>query len=150
MSDARVVTSAAELLQVGVDLVDVQCYAVSAEIDEESEASEIPGDVEPSYSLRIRHDGAELGVRLAARMYLGVGTVLADFAATYQAVEPIQTDEAMRLDFATNIGVMALIPYIRQAIADLTQRVFGQVVLLPIVQRGEISFVRDEPPAEEQ
>jgi hypothetical protein len=144
VTDPRIVTSARELLELGVDLIDIQYFSLQADVDEESEETQLPDNVEPSYSMRIRQEDDEIGVRLATRLYLGIGNVLVDVAATYKAVQPFSMPEQARLEFATEVGIMALVPYVRQAVADLTQRVFGQAVLMPIIQRGEIGFQKTE------
>lgn len=47
---------------------------------------------------------------------------------------------ARALDYSNDVAVVALLPYLRQAIADLTQRVFGSPLLMPALQRGAVTF----------
>lgn len=145
MMPTREVSSAAELVQeLRANIVDVQFFALEAKIDEQSDVDEFPSNVVPAFSMQVRQDGAEIGVRLSVRLELGVGQVHVDAAATYVANEEFTMGEPASLEFANEVGVMALLPYIRQAIADLTQKVFGNVVLLPVVQRGAIQFTRND------
>jgi hypothetical protein len=44
------------------------------------------------------------------------------------------------IEYANELGVMTLLPFLRQAIADLTQRVFGGTLLMPILPRGAVQF----------
>lgn len=142
----RTVTSAAELLQeIGVDIESVQFYKLSAEVDETVE--HVDSDqisIEPSYNLLVRSEGDEIGVRLLTRLKLDIGTVEVDAAVNYRAAEPVEMEETVRLDFANNVGIMALLPFVRQAVADLTQRVFGETVIMPIIQRGELAFTVED------
>ena len=48
--------------------------------------------------------------------------------------------EELALEYANHVGFMAVVPFIRQAIADLSQRVFGQTLLMPIIRRGDVWF----------
>ena len=49
--------------------------------------------------------------------------------------------------YANEVAVMALVPYARQAVADVTLRVFEASVLMPSFQRGELRFgVADQQP----
>lgn len=43
-------------------------------------------------------------------------------------------------EFVNNVAIMHILPYARQSIADLTQRVFSAPLLMPIMQRGELQF----------
>lgn len=146
---ARVVGSAAELLQdVGLNIEGVHFYLLSAEVHEVAADEDAPtpvDEIQPRYGLKIRHEGAEIGIRVSVVLELGVGVIKVDASVNYVANEVVAMTEATRLDFANNVGLMAVLPYIRQAVADLSQRVFDDVVLMPIVQRGEVSFGPDDP-----
>lgn len=72
------------------------------------------------------------------------------------AVEPVaefQVPEDLRdllvpenlVEFANEVGVMVLLPYVREAVADVTRRVFGTPSLVPLIQRGQLSFSLDPP-----
>ena len=78
-------------------------------------------------------DGAEL-----------IAEPVAEYAITDPAQVPI-TDELM-VEYANEVGVMALLPYLRQTIASVSQQVFGTAVLMPIMQRGALSFSIDAAP----
>jgi preprotein translocase subunit SecB len=72
------------------------------------------------------------------------------------AVEPVaefQVPEDVRnllvpenlVEFANEVGVMVLLPYVREAVADVTRRVFGTPSLVPLIQRGQLRFSLDPP-----
>lgn len=52
--------------------------------------------------------------------------------------------------FTNEVALMALIPYLRQSLADVTARVFGMPLTMPMFARGDISFrvPRQQKPSE--
>lgn len=144
LASPRRVASAAELVQdVGVSIDGFTFYKVAAEvrddftgpitIDEESEVS-------PSYALKLRNENGGIGVRLSTHLELAIGTVDVDVAIDYSLTETVEVPQHVLLEFANEVGVMALIPYVRESIANLSARVFNRAVLMPMIQRGELSF----------
>lgn len=140
----RKVESVADILEVGVTLDGVQFFNLQATINEEDPpAGEVPTSVAPLYGLKLRHEGNELGMRVSIEIDTASARILVDASVNYTTAEPIEIDEATFLDFANNVGVMALLPYLRQAIADLSQRVLGEVILMPVIPRGGLTFSRE-------
>lgn len=152
MSDESPVTvaSASEILEVGVELDGVQFFKLFAEINEEAaqpeEASpnEAPAEVSPLYGLKLRHEGNELGIRVSVELDVGAARIIVDASVNYTTAEVLVMNEDTFLDFANNVGVMALLPYLRQAIADLSQRVLGEIILMPVIPRGGLTFSRQD------
>ncbi|WP_454130139.1 hypothetical protein [Microbacterium aurum] len=151
MSDAaepRVITSAAELISdIGVTIQGITFFSLIAELNEDDAATRVD-EISPSYGLRVRSEDNELIVRLATTLEAGLGRIVVDAAITYILNADAEFSEDVRLEFANEVGIMALLPYVRQAIADLSQRVFGEVVLMPVMPRGTLWFTADdrEPP----
>ena len=144
-SPPRTITSAAELLEFGVELEGVQFFRLQAEIVEDvAPAAEPPEEIAPVYGLKIRHEGTELGIRVSVTLDLATAKIVVDGAVNYTTALEVQMDEEAALDFANNVGVMAILPYLRQAIADLSQRVTGEIVLMPVIPRGGLVFSRDD------
>lgn len=100
--------------------------------------------VDPSYTLgtMVANGGGSFLLRLRVDFSSEVGNFAAEAAAEYVVTssEPIELTEALLTEFANEVGIMVLLPYVRQAIADLTQRVFGQPLLMPQMQRGHLTF----------
>jgi len=142
---SRLVNSVAELLQdVTVNLEGLTFYKVAAELRDDIEVDDPEiGDVLPSYSLRLLHEGSEIGVRLAVHLTTDIGEVAIDVAANYVTPVPIDLPSAVHLEFANDVAIMALIPYVRESVWSITQRVFGQALVMPVMQRGEIAFTPD-------
>jgi hypothetical protein len=123
-----------------LELSDIVFYALTAERDDVIE--ELPSDpnVNQEFGLRVRHDGREYGARIRAELSLSVGRVVVDVAAEYAALEPFDLDQDVAIEFANDVAIMALLPYVREAVSTLTSRVFGQALTMPIVRRGQIQF----------
>ncbi|MFH5879101.1 hypothetical protein [Arthrobacter sp. NA-172] len=49
--------------------------------------------------------------------------------------------------FAKEVAVITLFPYLREALATITPKVFGTPITLPVAQRGQIGF--EVTPAEQ-
>lgn len=95
--------------------------------------------VEVSPALRVRSDGIDARCRL--RVHPPEGVIVVDGAAFYTSSEPIDVSQDVAVDFADNVAIMALFPYLRQAIDDLSVRLlFTNRVVLPILVRGQITF----------
>jgi len=124
-----------------LNIVGITYYAVSAERDEEFDDGD---DAEKSggqeWGLRIRHNENEYGARLRLEITLAIGRVVVDAAMEYEAAEPFELSQEIAYEFANEVAIMALLPYMREAVASATQRVFGEAMLLPILPRGAISF----------
>lgn len=104
--------------------------------------SDEPVEVDPKYGLGVEQGrGKEFRLRLRITLDATVGDIVVEAAAYYDAeAYEAELDQGLLLDYANQVGIMALIPYLRHAIADLTQRVFGLPLLMPIMQRGEVTF----------
>ena len=101
-------------------------------------------DVEPNYTLgtQVAESGERFLLRLKVEFKSEVGHFAAEAGAEYSVTssDSIELSETLLVEFANEVGIMALLPYLRQAIADLTQRVFGLPLLMPVLQRGELTF----------
>lgn len=89
---------------------------------------------EPTTVVRLVHDVQLLGIQqteLAARR--GSGDVV-------ESIPYSSIDEQTKIDFANDVAILAILPFTRQAIADITARVFGAALLMPIIQRGQLVF----------
>lgn len=122
-------------VKVGFDLVD------DTEIGPEQE-EQLQLNVGPA--LRLRRDGLDVRCRLTVQA--PSGTIVADGAVFYNSVEPIDVDHDIAVSFADNVGIMALIPYLRQAVDDLSMRLlFPSRIILPVLPRGAITFGHLQP-----
>lgn len=91
-------------------------------------------DPEPQFRLQLR-----------CEIELPTGVAVIEPVATYR----LPTDDADLLtpnvitEYANEVGVMALIPYLRHALADITLRVLEEPLLMPVLPRGALHFEWD-------
>lgn len=129
------------------ELIDV-CYdLMSAELrpDPAGEAAA------PEFALSIRRPEAgdeEPGERrhwqygLRVKVATGRGVVVVEPVATY-AVDVEHQDLLVQptlTEFANEVGVMALLPYARQALQDLAGQVLREQIVMPSFPRGAVTF----------
>lgn len=87
-------------------------------------------------------EGGQLLIRLSFQLETTNGTIRAgvqgEWATGDIGMEDI-TPEAEE-EWINKVAVMALIPYLRTAISDLSVRVLGLPLTLPIIRQGELEF----------
>lgn len=94
-----------------------------------------------------RRDEDSFGVRLNARIVVSVGEAEVSVAGEYALADPATlTARALQL-FASEVAVMTVFPYLREAMASLTGRVFHQPLHLPMISRGELAVDLIDPEA---
>lgn len=102
-----------------------------------------PINVAPEYTLNVetRDDGPGFRISLRIFVQLGIGEVRVAAVAHYDAEGFAgELTPPLLVEYANEVAIMTLLPYLRHAISDLTQRVFGPPLLMPIVRRGEVTF----------
>ncbi|MFJ4295618.1 hypothetical protein [Curtobacterium sp. NPDC089689] len=129
------------------DLIDVSYYELSAAQNDNSAPGAPEGDTqlhlaqEMSYGTRDDDRGFRVQIRTTidapdqGKVVIGVSAAWQYSGESAQAIS-----RATMLDFINNVAVMVLLPYIREATSDLTRRVFGSALVLPMIQRGQIGF----------
>ncbi len=104
-------------------------------------------EVSPELSLQLARDPENNKIRVRLRVEIDAepGTVVADSGAEYSVadIDVPTLSEAVFLEFANKVGAFALIPYLRQGVADMTSRVWGSPLLMPMYSQGDINFQRD-------
>jgi len=145
-------------LVAGATLTEVAFFELSA--SRQSVASDVPPDGEEvsemdsqqTMFLDRRKDGRGFRVRLKTEVAPGnLGTIVAGVEGEWDTPTIDQSDvpEDVMLDYINGVAIMVLLPFTREAIADITRRVFGNALLLPVMQRGVINFTtlgRDPTP----
>ncbi|MEO7016210.1 MAG: hypothetical protein ABI130_11040 [Leifsonia sp.] len=131
-----------------VDLIGIGQIELGATRGLGGPASEQP-EAEPSYRLTVtgRDDDRAFRIGLRADIKVGTGSITSEIEAEYEFRELCfsAVSEQSRIDFANDVAIMAILPFTRQSIADITVRVFGAPLLMPIVKRGELSFSVPNP-----
>jgi len=100
--------------------------------------------VDPAYGLDIDLRDADDGfrIRLTTRVEAPQGTIVSQVGAEYvvEALSIRSVSRVILVEFVNNVALMHILPYTRQSISDISVRVFGSPLLMPIIQRGELSF----------
>lgn len=164
----RLISTIEELLE-DVSLLDIKAVELSARSadlvdhfgslfsefysshDEGNDAGATDDDHEVHFDrremLNITRDenGSAFTVRLRIEVNSDLGQVAADYAAFYELKQLTTTaaDEDIMLYFANNVSIMALIPYLRNAISSLTLQLFGSALTLPVFKLGELEFQKN-------
>jgi hypothetical protein len=143
----REVSTIDELVQF-LDLAGIRFYELAASWDDTGDAPEDQVDDDPQQlesefrtAYRKRPDGVDY--RVSVRVLIPAGELRADAAAMYVGPEAFSVPEDVIFSFGENVAAMTVLPYIRQAITDLSIRVGPGQVVLPIISRGVITFSDD-------
>lgn len=139
------ITKVEELVAL-LDLADIRCYHVSA-TNGDGPSTRKPGE-EIAVRTRVGVRPAGVAFRLDVRVPLPDGEARADVAAIYTAPHPFDAPRDVIVDFGDNVAVMAAFPFVRQIIADASERV-GAREILPMIQRGQVTFAPSVTPAAE-
>ena len=147
MSDVPLLTTADEMLRIvelqlaairfdhlSIDLID---NAAQAGVDREDSEST---PIEITCKLGTRQEGKEFGARFEfhfkAAQWQAVIAVITD----YEGCQEFALSPEAPADFASRVALMAAFPYAREALSDLTTRVTGTAVVLPLLRPGQITF----------
>lgn len=130
-----------ELIQL-LDLTDVRCYKLHAEASDQPPAGTEPESATLQFKTALRRHEGGIDYRVDVRVKRPSGKVRVDVAASYTSATPFIAPDEVIANFGENVAAMTVIPYIRQHLSDITQRV-GSPFLLPILPRGLIRFTRD-------
>lgn len=87
-------------------------------------------------------DSKRFRVRLQTEIESDPGIIRAILAAEYEldTFKPRDLNEDVMLEFVNKVAVMTLLPYVRQTVADISQRVFTYPLTMPLFKAGKISF----------
>lgn len=112
------------------------------------EGVEVSEEATPTYSMDFngRPDDKRFRIGLRTEIQFNRGTVTAHVAVEYELTELLLSsiDQATRIEFMNTVALMTIVPFTRQAIADITQRVFGAALLMPIINQGELNFTMSD------
>lgn len=137
----------AEVARVGVltlqdavdnlDFAGVEFYAIEGRRKETASAEDEDGwdaDVRMDRAYRTVDHGVDYRCQVIVSFPRGEVTV--DAAALFRSEQPIDFNRDVVGEFGTSVAIMALYPYIRQAVDDLGSRL-GFHTQLPLLRRGQ-------------
>ena len=127
------------------ELRSIECYEILAR---RHDATKIDGSEERdgqfSVTVQQRSDDESFGVRLVGTANMSIGEATASIAGEYDLLNGCRPSQRTLQLFTNEVGVMTVFPYLREAISTATSRVFGEPLLLPTVERGQITIDVDE------
>ena len=104
-------------------------------------------EIKPTYTLKtgVLKDASGIIIRLSVEFELPIGKVLCDIGVTFSSNSPVEIapSDLILIEFANEIAVMMLIPFVRQSIVDLSQKTFGIPLLMPLIRKGSLQFTSD-------
>jgi len=131
IADVHAVIAASELRSIEYYEMSAKRYDVPQELVETK-------DGQLRIAIQQRSDGESFGVRLNASLTMALGEANVSVAGEYALTEELKlTTRAVQL-FANEVGVMAVYPYLREAVASITGRVFKEPLHLQMISRGDI------------
>lgn len=123
-------------------------FAELAAAQRPSDGVEPNSEATPTYSMDFNGRPDDKGFRIGLRTEIEFdrGSVIAHVTAEYQLNELLLSDveQATRVEFMNKVALMTILPFTRQAIADITLRVFSAALLMPIIKQGEMNFAMAE------
>lgn len=121
---------------------DGELEAVTSGDDNDEE----PGIPEQYLNVARSEDGDGFRVRVKTVIDWRGGRIAVDVASEYSLddLRSEQVSSALMLEYVNEVAIMHIIPYLRQGIADVSQRIWGEPLLLPVLQRGEMTFSEEQ------
>ncbi len=144
MTGERSEAGTAEVLEIieHSTLVAMDFYEVSARRHDAPREEVEDGQL--TIQVQQRATDTNFGVRLTASVISLQGEATASVAGEYELLHGIAPSRRALQLFADEVSVMTVFPYVREAIATITAKVFGEPVHLPLIQRGEVVVNKDE------
>ena len=151
-----------ELLQMA-ELREIKYYELSARLRTESwdkpedapvaepdtsrEAEEAGDEQDSQLVVNMRSSSTSIEVRVRMAVRNQVAEFVADVSAWYHFSEQVYLDDDLRTEFGERIGVMAVWPFLREALHAQGAKLRTEIPLLGIIRQGQVSL-RDVEPQE--
>lgn len=126
-------------------LQTVEFHNVEARrLDENKQREEDEESIDVGMTLQHHIGEDQFGIRLLVQLYPFKGEVEVAVAAEYSVDSGPQAEDSVVRGFGNEVAVMTLLPYAREAVSNLSTRIFGKPILLPTMGRGDVGFDLDE------
>ena len=134
-----------------VELRDIVYFKVHADRIEEGEAG-LEGDPDTgarrpqvAISVHERHDETRMQVRCVLEAETADGRYVVDAAARYETESAVTFDEDVAREFVARVGVMAVYPYIREALHSAAAKLRLEPPVLGLLRPGGVSLTEEKP-----
>lgn len=131
------------------ELTNIEYYEVSARsvVAKSTPEPKVEGDKAYHFEAGLQtqqfHENEKFAIRLITQTHVPNGVATVDVGAVYELNPARELSEELLVEFANLVGVMALVPYIRERTHELTAYL-KQPVVLPIIRAGELNFSLSE------
>lgn len=146
MTAPREIDDVVELLGT-VELTGITHYEVFGRRHGPS-ANVEPGIQPPQ--VMVRRSRTEIETRMRMVVDTETATLAADISATYTISEPSEISEDVVTEFLERVGLMAVYPYVREAIHTSASRLAVDAPVLGLMRAGSVRIVQDEPALESE
>lgn len=90
-------------------------------------------------------DRARVLVRMYSTLRSDAGEIRVGTQAEYAVAEEVRGAPAeVEQEFVNRVAIMAIVPYTRAAVAEMSSRVFGVTYTLSVIRPGDITFALPE------
>lgn len=132
----RVVESAAELLEF-LTLDEVNFNELRAKRRDVVEGEEIE---DPTIRVYVRDTHPTLFVRCVVEAKSPDGEYCVDAIARFSIADEVEISEEVAHEFVERVGVMAVYPFVREAMSNLSTRLGGGHMLLGLFRPGRVEM----------
>lgn len=137
--DEMLTTAQLQLADIRFDHLSIDLMDDAPQADTNLEDSE-PTPIEINCTLRTRLKGKHFGTRFEFQIKAPQWKAIISVITDYEGCQEFELSPEAPANFASKVAFMAAFPFVREALSDLTSRVTGTAVLLPLVRQGEIVF----------
>lgn len=131
-------------------LVDITFAEITARRIERDDPVDGVIPIQPEFEARLQvreDDGLTIRYHLILNLSVIWGEARVHCVATYVLPSGILMPARQLLnEFANNVAVMAMVPYVRQALHDVTTKTWPLPILMPTMQRSDLTFSWEDDP----
>jgi hypothetical protein len=138
----------ASLLDAG-DLVDVRLLAFNGALNNEKDESLEDDAVETDVQVHVVNKTGVLQVTMDMNIKSSEATYFVRGATQFHYSDSRTVPKDVARDFAERVGVMAIYPYIREALQSFSSRLNQPPVTLPLLRSGEVTLDQNADTADE-
>jgi len=120
------------------DLREIVTYKLVAERQENG--IESMADAEHKIRVMFRNEDRVLESRFIYTVIAPEARYIADVSGIFEAEADVELTEALISEFISEIALMVVFPYLREAITSLASRLGAEVPLIGFIRRGELRF----------
>lgn len=138
MTAKATVASVMDLLAIA-DLTGITTYAISGE--RHGDGAEHETEQEMAVAVREGELGFETRIRMTQTT--PEAKLVADIGATYTLEHPVDLAPGVMNEFVERVGVMAIFPYLREAVSTTATRIGVPAPIYGLMRQGQVHLTPD-------